>query len=167
MFSLEAFVKYLTLWNGDQGSTCQHLMPVKRNWQEQTSPFTLPCSRFHWSDSCKGAPDRAAPASASVTQDPRLSQMVIHPIPHQTYTFWLFCVLGWPGGSLLVSLLSLSFSPSCSLVNGILPERVPQGLPPTQSLDLLTAEEREARCLLSPLLSQKHIQPLHNLHFGH
>lgn len=40
-----------SLWNGDQGSTCQHLMPVKRNWQEQTSPFTLPCSRFHWSDS--------------------------------------------------------------------------------------------------------------------
>lgn len=64
----------------------QHLMPVKRKWQEQTSIFTLPSSRFHWSDS-------GSSYSASIT--PNLPFIwdghPSHPIPCQTYSFWLLC----------------------------------------------------------------------------
>lgn len=41
--------------------------------------------------------DSGSSYNASITQNPILFQMVIHPIPHQIYSFWLFCVLGWPG----------------------------------------------------------------------
>lgn len=122
-------------------------MPVKRKWQEQTSILTLPCSRFHWSDS-------GSFYSASLTQNPLLSQRIIHPIPHKTYSFWLFCVLGWPGETLfLTCVLTKALT---SLLTALLPtafcqSRFPKGSPLDRAFISLWL--RGSRLLLSPLLS--------------
>lgn len=107
-------------------------MPVKGKWQEQAGIVTLPCSRVQQSDS-------GSSYSASINQNLLLFQMVIPPIPHQTLAQLLILLCSVLPRFLLqhhssfLSLLSLFFVPNCSLVNGLLPEYVPQRLTPTKS----------------------------------